>query len=823
MTKKRGEVKPAALPHPNKLYKLLTRVASYYRQRFNEEPRAKRYLAERGITDDGVLTSFTAGYCDGTLHEVLPDDTEVRTDLARLGIIKDNGKELFRECVVFPLWDPTGLCVGLYGRRLFASEIRHLYLPGPQRGLIHWPKGVNGELVLTESVLDAVSLHQAGIGAALSCYGTGGFTCDHKALLDRLNPARVAICFDGDEAGVQAARELATRLQQQVSAVRVVSLPAGEDPNSLLVGQGHAYLRSLFESGSAPPFASAPAFKAEKSVGPLAGANHQAIETHAHGFVLHRDERRYEVKGIARQGTQLRVTVKASTGKGAEQRYELSTLDLYSGRSRQWFGAQVAEVLGASEEIVRSDLHALVDAAEAHEGKAHPAVEARVEMTDTAREDALALLARPSLLDDVLADYEAMGITGERTNKLLGYLVATSRKLETPLSLLIQSRSGAGKSALQDAILALVPEEDLFKYSRITDQALFYKCEDALVHKVLAIEEAAGMGGAAYSIRAMQSAKKLRIAATGKDPVSGKMQTEEYMVRGPVSVMLTTTQTDFDQETLSRFITVTVDESSEMTRQIHETQRYADTLEGILRKRTAERLCDKHHNAQRLLESVVVVNPYAPKLSFPTERLAARRDHVKYLGLIKAIAFVYQHQRQRRAITHEGEELCYIEVTLEDIARANAIAKAVLAGSSQDLTPQGRQLLGLIRKMLSNGCSHAVGQDGVGVFTRRFVREYSGWSDWQVRTHLGELVELEYLHLRVGKIGKEYLYEMGDGSEVIATHPAFGLTDVAALKAVLTSPAEPAAESSGRGAGCTMPRKSGTSGSSQTSRHLEGP
>ena len=510
-----------------------------------------------------------------------------------------------------------------------------------------------------------------------------------------------------------------------------------------------------------------------------------AIERTAHGLVLHRARRRYEVKGIAAQGTQLRVTVKASAADASDNRFELSTIDLYSARSREWFAGAVAKLLEVSEQEIAADLTALIEHVEAHARHEPGETAPRAEMTDTERADALALLKNPKLLDLVLSDYEALGYTGENTNKLLGYLAALSRKLEEPLSLLIQSRSGAGKSALADAILAMVPEEDFLKYSRITDQALFYKAQDSLAHKLLAIEETAGMGGAAYSIRAMQSSKKLRIAATGKDPVSGRMQTGEYEVKGPVSVLLTSTQTDFDQETLSRFLCVTVDESSEMTRRIHETQRHGDTIEGILRRRTADRLRLKHQNVQRLIEPVVVANPYAPQLSFPTERLAARRDHVKYLGLMKAMALLFQHQREKKRVTHNGEEVIYIEVTLGDIAKVNAIAGEVLGESSQDVTPQGRELLVLVRKMLQNGHAARVGKDGVGVVTRREVREYTGWSDWQLRTHLAELVELELIYVRAGRLGKEYLYELGDGAEELSAHPAFGLTDIEALRLAL--------------------------------------
>jgi DNA primase len=129
---------PEKLPHPPKLYRLLGQVVKFYRRRFNEAPRARDYLAERGITDKHALETFWAGYCDGTLRDVLPFDEHVHEELRTLGVLKENGRELFTECAVFPLWDLGGTCVGMYGRRLFDSEVPHLYLPGARRGLINW-------------------------------------------------------------------------------------------------------------------------------------------------------------------------------------------------------------------------------------------------------------------------------------------------------------------------------------------------------------------------------------------------------------------------------------------------------------------------------------------------------------------------------------------------------------------------------------------------------------------------------------------------------------------------------------------------------------
>jgi len=509
------------------------------------------------------------------------------------------------------------------------------------------------------------------------------------------------------------------------------------------------------------------------------------FELKPYGFTLHRGNRNYEVKGIAHQGTQLRVTIKATRNGGESHKYELSTLDLYSGRSRHWFSLQLAKLFSCNEDVTHEDLTKLLEHAETIAIKNKEDKPIKIELSDVQKKEAAEFLQSPTLLEDILVDFDTLGFVGERTNKLLGYLVATSRKLLEPLSLLIQSRSGAGKSALQDAILSLMPEEDYFKYSRITDQALFYKGKDSMVHKLLAIEEAAGMGGAAYSIRAMQSAKKLRIAATGKDVNSGKMKTEEYEVQGPVSVLLTTTQTNFDQETLSRFLCVTVDESSEMTKNIHTMQRYSDTIDGILKRRTADIIKTKYHNAQRLLAPLVVANPYAPQLSFPIERLSTRREHAKYLGLIKAMAFLHQHQREKKVISHEGEDVVFIEATLADIALVNALAKEVLTQSNRDATPQALQLFLLIRKMLMNGHSDESKGQSMTAFNRRQLREYTGWSDWQLRIHLEELVELEYLHVRSGKVGKEYVYQLGDGAELLQSYAVFGLTDVDELRVAL--------------------------------------
>ena len=242
-------------------------------------------------------------------------------------------------------------------------------------------------------------------------------------------------------------------------------------------------------------------------------------------------------------------------------------------------------------------------------------------MTDDEKKEAISFLTAPDLLSRILEAFELIGFTGEEVNKLVGYLAAVSRKLEDPISVCIQSRSAAGKSALQDAILGFVPPEDVVRYTRLTGQALFYKEGDSLKHKIVAIEEAVGAEAAIYAIRTMQSANQVSVASAGRDPNSGKMQTEENKVQGPTPFFMTTTAPEIESETASRFAFLTMDESAEATARIQAAQRSLKTLEGMRAKTRKERIIRLHQNAQRLLETgLKVVIPFAEHLGISIEK-----------------------------------------------------------------------------------------------------------------------------------------------------------------------------------------------------------
>jgi len=381
-------------------------------------------------------------------------------------------------------------------------------------------------------------------------------------------------------------------------------------------------------------------------------------------------------------------------------------------------------------------------------------------MLDSEREAALTLLRDPRLLDRILADFERAGVVGEETNKLVGYLAAVSRKLPEPLAVIIQSASAAGKTSLMDAVLGFVPPEERVQYSAMTGQALFYLGETDLKHKVLAVVEEEGAERASYALKLLQSEGELTIASTGKDPDSGKLVTHEYRVEGPVMIMLTTTAVELDEELVNRALVLSVDETPAQTRAIHERQRARRTLDGLLGTVTRRDVLALHRNAQRLLEPVHVVNPYARELTFIDARTRTRRDHEKYLTLIDTVAFLHQHQREHKTVERDGRALTYIEVTPADIAVANRLAAVVLVRSLDDLSPQARKLLSLLTRMVE---AHAERErlDARDVrFTRREVRHFTGWTDFQVRAHLGQLQTLEYVLAHRGSRGQLYVYEL---------------------------------------------------------------
>jgi hypothetical protein len=483
--------------------------------------------------------------------------------------------------------------------------------------------------------------------------------------------------------------------------------------------------------------------------------------------------RAYRVRGLARNlsAESLKVTLRVSAG----ERLFLDTLDLYQSRGRHGFAKGAAVELGVAEDVIAGDLSALVLALEplqeaAIRGALAPERAAAPVLSPADEAAGLALLSDPDLALRIVRDVEAIGVVGEGDNALVAYLAMVSRLLERPLAVLIQSTSAAGKSTLMDALLGLMPVSQRVHYSAMTGQSLFYLGEGDLKHKILAIAEEEGVRQAAYALKLLQSQGELTIASTGKDPTTGRLVTAEYRVEGPVMLCLTTTAIDIDEELLNRCLVLTIDETAAQTAAIQQRQRQVRTLAGLQAKVRGDAVVAAHRAAQTLLRPLAVVNPYAEGLSFASDRVRLRRDHVKYLALIDAIALLHQFQRPIKRLSVVGCRLSeksqstapveYIEVQPGDIALANRLAHAVLGRSLDELPPQTRRVLTALDGWVAAQAQAQSLARGALQFTRRQVRSVLGLSDTQLRVHMDRLVTLDYLAQHGGRPGQRMSYSL---------------------------------------------------------------
>jgi DNA primase len=572
---------------------LLGQVVAYYQQTLKESPEALAYLEGRGLRSRELVERFQLGYANRTLGLRLPQKNRVagadlRGRLQGLGIIRESGHEHFNGSLVVPIFDAAGKVVEMYGRKL-NDNLRqgtplHLYLPGPHRGVWNLD-GLGDEVIVTEALIDAMTFWVQGYRNVTAAYGVEGFTEAHLQGFSERGVRKVLIAYDADQAGDKAAVQLALRLTAAGMDCYRVRFPKREDANSFALvdldsaqrrlgdairkavwlGQGKRpadrpgplTTPAVEEEAIAPavmnvdvidepePLSAAEPPEAPTSarVEPPSPPEPPPAKVNEREVTVEFGERRWRVRGLDRNSSfdVLKVNLLVSLG----DRFHVDSLDLYQARSRQQYLRQASEELGLEEETLKRDLGRLLLrleelAEEAVRRAQEPETKPRT-LDALEEREALELLRDPRLLERVLSDLDRVGVVGEETNKLVAYLAATSRKLDRPLAVIVQSTSAAGKSALMDAVLELIPEEDRIQFSAVTGQALYYLGEHDLEHKVLAIEEEQGAERAAYALKLLQSEGELSIASTGKDPQSGRLVTQEYRVRGPVAIFLTTT------------------------------------------------------------------------------------------------------------------------------------------------------------------------------------------------------------------------------------------------------------------------------------------
>jgi len=757
-----------------RIQQLLNRAVSIYEKNFTENDQGKKYLQYRGLTDAGLFSKHQIGYCTGKLTEILPGNGGIREELRAIGILTGD-REHFAGCAVFPVHDVDGNIVTLYGRYTNDGMRRHVYLPGRNTGL--WNIQViktYPEIILVESIIDALSAEVAGSPNVVSIQSTNGLTEADIALFEEHGVRKLILLLDGDQAGQKAAERLKERCSS--FSCEIKRLPDDLDPNSYLQKYGAEKLAQFINSevpGSA-----------ETTIRAGSQSTQGLSESSGNGLVFAYGLRKYRIMGLEKGMRKLRATVKIEhAGK-----LHVDTLDFYSARARRALAQDLCRIFEETPETIEADITRLLQELEtAPEHKPGTQQKPAVEfMTPADRKEAEDFGRREDLIKQILSDYETCGLVGEEQNKLLGYVAMTSRKQEIPLSVLILSCSGAGKTALQDATIAFCPPEEMLKLTSLSGKALFYKDQNSLKHKVLALEEDDGAEEASYAIRNLISARELVSESTIKDLATGRLTTMENRVEGPTSVFLTTTNPEIDPETKSRFFVTSIDESRQQTRAILAFQRQKHTSDTLTDNHDLEAVLKLHRNFQRLLKPVAVKNPFADQLTYGDDRLQGRRDQPKYLNMIKAVAFLRQMQKEIQYENKNGNAVPFVTVDMEDLRIANELANEILGKSLDELSRPSRSLLMLLdemaeaieKRLKKENDDHTPKRTSIS-FSRRDVREFTGWTNTRLHIHLKELVDFEYIIVETGRNGMPYRYRLAyEGQGKTGERFMLGLKDV---------------------------------------------
>ncbi|MFA7160155.1 MAG: CHC2 zinc finger domain-containing protein, partial [Kiritimatiellia bacterium] len=823
---------------------LLGQVVDYYHERLSKTPAALDYLRGRGLYDEAcplrreAIEKFRLGFADRTLGLRIPDANRkagaaIRTRLQSLGLIRESGHEHFSGSVVLPIFSACGEVGEIYGRKITPNLRKgtpmHLYLQGPHEGIWNVEALDSPEIILCEAAFDALTFWVNGFKNVTFIYGTEGFTDElfDAILAHRVKQVRLA--YDADEAGNRAAERDALRLTAQGVEVFRVKFPWGMDANEYAMkvqppGKSLQVLLNAAEwlgearhkvsepqsdtrpgapsssilaanlvakekaavAGNCEPLAELGQAGTVSALNGSACGGNRELSRRGEYYFADFGAREYRVGGLDKNNSLevMKVAIRIRHG----ELFHLDSFDLTRDGERRRFIERAAEETRLEKELIKRDLGKLLLLLEQEQSARVAAALSPTgapkapEMTAEDRAEALAFLKSPDLVDKIGAAFETCGLVGEETNRLAAYLACTSRKLEKPLAIIIQSTTAAGKSTLMEAVLAMFPEEDRIKYSAMTGQSLYYLGETNLKHKILAIVEEEGAEKAGYALKLLQSEGELTIASTGKDPTTGRMETQEYHVEGPVMIFLTTTAVEIDEELLNRCLILTVDESREQTERIHTLQRKARTLEGLVAREEKKDLLRVLRNAQRLLQPLAVVNPFADELTFTAERTRTRRDHEKYLTLIDVIALLHQHQRTIETKAVQGRQVPFIRATLEDIELANNLAPELLGRSLDELPPQTRRVYEVIKAIIRKRCEAEKIEQRVAFFSRREIRSRLGWGITQIRAHLERLRELEYIEPRYGRMGSAFQYELITDCHETADKAHIGLLDVEKLR-----------------------------------------
>jgi len=451
----------------------------------------------------------------------------------------------------------------------------------------------------------------------------------------------------------------------------------------------------------------------------------------------------------------LRITL--SIQKPKQHNILRHSIDLYNDNQVEKLVRKIAERLEIGTSVVRRTLQDLTKELENYrflliEQEQQAAASYYKELTATEEKEAIAFLKKKDLLNRTNTYIGKSGVIGETVNRLLMYLLFTSRKTNNPLHCISLGSSGVGKTHLQSAITALMPQEDVIEVTSLSANALYYFARTELSHKIIVIEDLDGAASVLYIIRELASKKTIKKRVVHKDK-NGNTKTIELVVEGPVCIAGATTQENIYEDNANRSFLLYIDESQEQDKRIMMFQCLLSA--GKINEEEQHASRDLLQNVQRVLKPIKVINPYAEYLELPPSVFKPRRTNSHYLQFIEAITFYKQYQRGSKVDTQTGE--IFIETTIEDIQEANELIIEVLLRKSDTITGATRNHLENLKGYLK--------KNNQTTFTNAEIRRNLRIKETTLRRYNAQLLAENYIQRKTKAKTKSYCFEVVDIDE----------------------------------------------------------
>ena len=777
---------------------ILSKIFNYFRNGFimRKDNKARTYLQGRKL-DVSKLENLgiSIGYNSAQFHHrerITPEDMQACEQSGLLIKSTSGSKTAYSYmpwasyCVIFPLVDEKGNITGMYGRSTADNTTnKHYYLKN-SKGLFYYPKSDTKQLIITESIIDFLSLYQIDDLRSrydfLPIYGTNRLNEEHKKAISKLHHLEEIIFFlDGDKAGEAAVKKYGRELLMinDKWLISQVETPENEDINSLLQAHEpeifpHLLENRLFLFSTENKKYNEPDEPDElnklnklnelkelnelKKLNKLNETPHSAELNTKNPYKLRytTDTANYYIQGgISKMLDSMKTTIVIENPQ--TQQKARNKTDLYEDKQVEKLCKDVSEKLNLRKDLLESDINNLTDLLDEYREtellkyKQDEGIQGENQsyaMTQQEINQAIDTLKQADLIPHICAMLGQAGIVGEEKNRIFLFVSVVSHIMKETLHVLIQGSSGSGKTRQLRIISDCMPQERVIRLTRVSDKSFYNYPENYLSHKIISLEDVDGLSEEAeFAYRELVSNGELRSSISIKEE-NGRINSGHKIVKGPIASLACTTNGSVYEDNISRMFIVAVDESREQTQRIMSYQNAKSA--GKIDSKKENDIKRQLQHVVRMLKPLPVVNHYADQIHLPEEAHKLRRLNDLFKIFIHQITLINQYQRKK-------DEQGRLISTLEDVEIAIDIMFDSIILKVDELDGSLRQfyekLKEYIRKVSKD--RHSEYQ-----FMQREIRQALSISKTQLYRYLNDLAELEYIQQSGGFANKGYKYKI---------------------------------------------------------------